>query len=251
MGLLAGEQLVVYVLRTRLRKTMTSYYRLIAARIACPLGLLAATVCAMSQTPSTAAISAGAKSLDEGLFVTNLTANEAAGKKQKHHDHDDSPWSASARNRVPWFFSIGPYFSDKSVGFVDSAGNAFSESGQVGVEVALGVRYAFEMGEVRLVTRGSVNNWNISNGGGSFTVSTSDVELDALFRAQGFYIGPGLDILTATASSGGFTATSNTVAAVSGTIGYDFTSRLFVEAHWHESGTPALSGGSLSVGYRF
>ena len=160
---------------------------------------------------------------------------------QRHHDDSKPDFSAAARQRLPWFVSVGVYFPTFT---------GDGTSNNVGSDVAVGYRYALDNADIRVSLRGQ--EYNISdNFGDQATIDATEVAFDALYRVEGLYFGPGIAFGSVTGTSGGFTISGSDATLFTATLGYDFTSRFFVEARYQYANIDAYKGYSINFGLRF
>jgi len=160
---------------------------------------------------------------------------------QRHHDDAKPDFSTTARQRLPWFASIGVYFPTFT---------GDGTSNNVGSDVAVGYRYALDNADIRVSLRGQ--EYNISdNFGNQATIDATEVAFDALYRVDALYFGPGIAFGSVTGTSGGFTISGSDATLFTATLGYDFTSRFFVEARYQYANVDAYKGYSINFGLRF
>ena len=175
---------------------------------------------------------------------SNSTSVDSTITLQRHHrdqDVDPTDFSTEARQRFPFFVSIGGYFPTFT-------GDGTSNS--VGAELAFGYRFPTDNLDFRISGRGQ--QFNISdNSGNQATINVSELSFDALFRFQQFYVGPGISFGSVTGTTQGFTFSGTSETVFSLTAGYDFTQRIFGEVRWQTANTDAYKGISANIGFRF
>lgn len=160
---------------------------------------------------------------------------------QRHHDDTGPDFSTLARQKLPWFVSLGVYFPTFT-------GDGTSNS--VGSEVAVGYRYAIDNADFRISARGQM--FNITDGfGNQSNINVSEVAIDALYRVDALYFGPGIAFGSVTGTTDGFTVSGTDETVFTATLGYDFTTRLFVEARYQYASVDAYKGYSINLGLRF
>ena len=160
---------------------------------------------------------------------------------QRHHDDAKPDFSTAARQRLPWFVSVGVYFPTFT---------GDGTSNNVGSDVAVGYRYALDNADIRVSLRGQT--FDISdNFGDQATINASEVAFDALYRVDALYFGPGIAFGSVTGTSGGFTISGADATLFTATLGYDFTSRFFVEARYQYASVDLYKGYSINLGLRF
>ncbi len=190
----------------------------------------------MAASLATVALPTSGFAADSGLvpsMSTKLT--------QRHSSNSSDDFSTDARQRYPWFVSLGAYFPN----FSDDGVNT-----NTGVELAVGYRFVTDPADIRISARGQ--NFNINDGmGDNATISVSQLDIDALFRFGAVYFGPGVGFGNISGTSGGFTFSGDSATLWALTLGYDFTPRLFGEARWQTADVDGYKGYSVSVGYRF
>ena len=163
---------------------------------------------------------------------------------QRHHrdqDYDPSDYGTEARQRFPFFVSIGAYFPTFT---------GDGTSNNPGAELAFGYRFATDNFDFRISGRGQEYNITDSFGNQS-TIDVSMLSFDALFRAQQFYGGPGISFGSVTGTTQGFTFSGQNETVFSLTAGYDISQRVFVEARWQTADVDAYKGWSINVGLHF
>lgn len=180
----------------------------------------------------------GADGLDTG---TPALSDIVTAIQRQSHDSDGSDFSVQARQRFPWFVSLGVYFPTFNVSGV---------SNSIGGEAAFGYRFPTDNFDFRISVRGQ--EFGITDAfGNNSTIDVTELSLDALYRVQGFYIGPGFSFGSVTGTTDGFTETGQNQVVFQLTAGYDISTRVFIEARWQTADVDAYDGISASVGLRF
>ena len=159
---------------------------------------------------------------------------------QKHYDQSQD-YSIEARQKLPWFASLGVYLP----GFTgDNTANS------AGAEIAFGYRFCTDYADFRVSARGQMYSitdayYNQSD------INVSELAFDALFRAEGLYAGPGIAFGSVTGTTNGFTFSGQNQTVFTATVGYDINPRIFVEVRYQTADVDAYKGYSLNFGYRF
>lgn len=158
------------------------------------------------------------------------------------HDSDNAPdFSTEARQRLPWFVSLGAFFPDFS---------GDNTSNSVGTEVAVGYRFAVDNADFRVSARGM--EYDITDAFlNQSTIDVSEISFEVFYRLDAFYIGPGISFGSVTGTTDGFTFSGQNQTIWSLAAGYDITPRIFVEARWQTADVDAYKGYSINFGYRF
>ncbi len=160
---------------------------------------------------------------------------------QRHHSDSSPDFSTEARQRFPWFVSLGLYVPSFT---------GDNTSNSAGAEIAVGYRYATDIADYRISVRGQ--EYSITDAFfNQSTIDVSEVAFDALFRFEGLYAGPGIALGSVTGTTNGFTFSGANQTVFSATLGYDISPRLFIEARYQMAGVDAYKGYSLNLGYRF
>jgi len=185
------------------------------------------------------AIPAGAFGSDDSS--TSPSATVPSQWRHVTSSDNAADFSVEGRQRFPWFVSLGGYFPDFT---------GDNTSNSVGAEIAFGYRFPTDQFDFRASVRGQ--EFDITDAFfNQSTIDVSEFSLDALFRVEAFYIGPGISFGSVTGTTNGFTVNGQSQTVWSVTAGYDITPRVFVEARWQTADVDAYKGYSLNVGYRF
>jgi len=157
----------------------------------------------------TLSLPAFASASDNTPIVPDL--NLDAQRHRRERDYDPTDFGVEARQRFPFFVSLGAYFPTFS-------GDGTSNS--TGAELAFGYRFPTDNLDFRVSVRGQEFNITDSFGNQS-TIDVSEFSFDALFRLQQFYAGPGISFGSVTGTTNGFSVSGSNQTVFSLTAGYD------------------------------
>ena len=152
---------------------------------------------------------------------------------------DDHDFSEAARKKVPYAYAVGGYLPTTSSGSVS-----------LGTDIWSAYRYPTGNFDFRTTTHGEIYTANDGDPSGtSFNVQTNGY--DALYRLNAWYGGPGISLVSQSANPFTYPFSKPWSTVFTFTVGFDFTTRIFVEANWNAFGADPNRGVSLSAGYRY
>jgi hypothetical protein len=169
--------------------------------------------------------------------------------------------SLTDRMQNPWFVSIGTFAGNSELGTVFDASSQYSSCGGVpmsspdialfesmGLELGMGYEAALAPVDLRFSGRvetfGPTNNNELGRPHSIFGV-------DALFRSNQLYFGPGVGVGYASARTSGLTFQGAPTQVFSAVVGYDASATAFAEARLQTAPVNDYKVASVSFGLRF